>query len=147
MIYVFEIGFFLFAFFSAKEEVAFTWPFRELTPEHFPSAIKDRESKLAHNAGAWGVSVLLAMILVAGIMGEGILPGVIAALLCACIYSLVFDCRYSSGIGKGLFYLGNTARTDQDVLSFLGKYGGKLKALILTVVIIALNLVYALLLR
>jgi hypothetical protein len=144
----FEISFFLFAIFSAAEEVAFTFPFREISDEHFSYADKKRESKKAHRSGAFGVLILLVMsgfadaAALIGTDWNKALAGLLTFSANGFIYWLVFDCAYSLGIDRGLFYLGNTPATDGFVVRILGKNAGAKKAVLCIVVIIAINLIY-----
>lgn len=141
--------FFLFAFVSAYEEEAFTFPFREI---YFDPQTKFRKLKKAHRAGASGVFFMMAMAgIMAGMQFDGpanlkIIVGIMTCVVCGLWYWLTFDPVYAKNIGQDLFYLGGTAGTDGRLKKMLGKNPGLKKALFCVVVIIAINLVYGLLL-
>lgn len=152
LLFIVQLGFIWFAYFSGPEEVHFTYPFRELNESQFPIATKTLHSKKAHSAGARGVLSLLLMI---GAIFAIIQPGntwmkifgtTIAAGCCGLLYWLVFDIRYATGIGKPWDYLGDTTGTDNRVVRIFGKKAGRKKALLCIVLTIALNILYALLL-
>lgn len=155
LLLIFQIGIFFFAWFSAREEERFTYPFREfIWPDHYEKA-KIPINKQAHRAGATGVLFVLIM---AGVGMFAVHPGaakfnfdpvlnkIIAgtstALACGIVYSGVFDIKYSREIGQGSFYLGNTAGTDSFWINLFGEKGGLLKALFCVIATILINILF-----
>lgn len=127
---------FAIAGYQAQEEVAFTWPFRNLGDDNFPPDVKARMSKIAHRQGAASVIVMaLSLSLLYGSLiawlfqnwlffFAGIAISFTAGLT---MYWLVFDIRYARGIGQPWDYLGDTAATDNWLRS-LGPRAGRNKA-------------------
>lgn len=142
---LFQICISLFAFASAFEEAAFTWPFRELI---FNFDVKMKQLKIAHRAGAIGVAILFAsMGIVLGHHYQAdlemrFLVAIIATFSYAINYWLVFDIAYAKLIGKDWFYIGETADEDNWLRRILGRYAGEWKAVICVALIIGLNLLF-----
>jgi hypothetical protein len=135
-----QLAMLLFAAFSAIEEAAFTFPFREVT---FDEKTKFKKLGEAHSAGALGVIAILAMIFFTQrIISQSFIQGLLAALSCGLIYWLVFDILYSFKIKKGLFYVGDTAWLDKTLKRIFGHKAGFFKALFCLVAIITINLIF-----
>lgn len=132
-----------FASKSAREEVAFTWPFRELGEACFPLEVKRRLSDTFHrNGGSYVLSHAIgyaSMVTVVCVFRS--LPDLTCAIIyaltfiiCLLTYWLVFDINYAKGIGQLWYYLGDTSDTDNWLRRF-GKDVGKKKAYFCVVVI------------
>ena len=143
-----------FATKSAKEEVAFTWPFRNLsTKEMFFDQVKPSLQKVYHREGAAYVAghaiaygLFLAVFNMARNGGlvvgwEEVVVMIIGTLVCLFTYWWRFDISYARGIGKDSYYLGDTADLDQWVKRWFGtKKPGRNKArfcMIMLLVLIA----------
>jgi hypothetical protein len=131
MIFLVIIGWALYAWFDAKEEAAWSWPFRNFDWQTFES-MKGSKGKQAHRYGAAGVFIMLVLTAYVFFLAEDKWEAIPAAfLLCGLTYWLVFDIAYALTIGQKWFYLGSTASTDRIVKN------GKVKAYACALIIAA----------
>jgi hypothetical protein len=151
MIFFIDLVWIFFAWKSAKEEVAWSNPFRNLPVEHFSWNNKQALSRIAHRAGAFSVGILAVGFAFLGGMLERALGSTlmqqmishaIILLNCLLIYWIVFDARFAKGINKSPFYLGDTAIMDIWLKQHLGENAGRKKIIIATVILVILHVIY-----
>lgn len=135
------------AWFNAGEEAAFTWPFRMFGEANgFAEKDKKQQLNIAHDSGAADVAAMLVLtgglyaMLHAGASGWMLLKhGAIGGVISGCWYMLLFNTRYALKIGKGLFYLGEYADSDNWLRKVFKKNAGVITYLILALGIAGLN--------
>jgi hypothetical protein len=138
MIIVVIIGWMLFAWFDAKEEAAWTYPFRSFDWMAFEPE-KMKQNRKAHNNGA--AAILVMLILTSGLfaLAGGVWYWFLVAFAVSGLsYWLVFDIAYALAIGQKWYYLGSTASTDKLVKN------GKVKAFICAGLIVGIVVGYLL---
>jgi hypothetical protein len=129
---IIQIGFLLAAICAVFEEWAFTWPFREIDFYSSPELDRSTKKKLSLMFHRWGNGEVVIYAAIASasafFLYEGLLNQILhftAWLVSAgLIYMVVFNCGYSYKLGKGFFYLGNTAEEDIFFTKTLGKNAG-----------------------
>ncbi len=135
-----QIAWIFFSILAGPEEAAWSFPFRELPEQNFSRKDRDKQSLFAHRYGWFSVVVI----------GIGLSYAVTIAILhhfsflfftaytfvLAFEYTLFFNSSYGVAIRKGIFYLGNTAKTD----ILIGQKRGKLMFALLVVLIVGLNI-------
>lgn len=141
MFFLTQIGWILFSIIAGPEEAAWSWPFRNLNEiDQFKKEDKDKQSLLAHRFGWFSVVVIgiIVSLLITKIELGGIDIGYssIFVILLAFEYSVAFDGSYGVAIGKNIFYIGNTAKTDNAIGN-----AGKAKFIICIAAIIILNII------
>lgn len=144
MIYLTQILFALYAYFNAKEEAAWSWPYRNIS---FSNYDKERELDAAHDSG--GARVVMAMIigstpylyLETGLFDKT-LWFIISMFISGISYWLVFDPVIAKNIGKNWDYIGDTADADNFLIKHLGKNAGQIKAILCAAIILTFNILY-----
>lgn len=138
-----------FAVFSVKEEVAFTWPFRNTTFNLDPDKDLEKKKELLKTAHRSGWSAVFEMCICFGMIASWvhigrsmIFSGFVCGLGTFMMYSLVFDIGYAKGIKKPWWYLGEFAESDVWWIKHFGAQGGKIKAYIFAAGILLLNALY-----
>lgn len=139
-----DIVWFMFAFKSAQEEVAWSSPFREISEEYFPNNLKSELSRIAHRTGATYVITLAIGFGLFDAIWFGVFSGAIVTLISLFIYWLLFDITYAVNIDKPWWYLGDTASMDK-WLKRLGPNSGKTKAFLCLGAIVVLHIIYLIL--
>lgn len=134
--------------YSIREEIHFTYPFREFSwPGDLEAHEKPHHSRLAHRAGAGFILVITFAIAFAvggyyNIVWMWILFTLFYWILLLCIYWLFFDIGYALGINKEWDYVGDTSTMDGWVLKTFGDKPGRNKAIACVLLIIIFNLLY-----
>jgi len=143
VIYLVQILFIVYACFSATEEAAWSWGYRNIM---MPSDQRDRQQDKAHDFGASAVGVVIVMASMPFLwflfpnVGDMILYFVSSALLSVLWYWLLFDIVYAKSIGKNWDYIGETASTDNRLVEWFGKNAGEIKAVACVVLILIINI-------
>lgn len=141
ILYLVQFGWLLFSILAGPEEAAWSYPFRNLNFDQFDKDTRAKESKAAHRFGWWSVAIIGVLLSATTTLAElskfNILYAAILAVIFMCEYSIAFDGSFGQSIGKGIFFIGSTAETDNR----LGSTKGKLKFFICLGIIIALNVV------
>lgn len=136
--------------FSVCEEIAFTWPFRNILFKSDPISDVEEKRKLlktAHSNGWKGVAAVgIGMGATAAAYQPTVLmafiTGLVITLNCMLIYSWRFDTGFARQIGKVWWYLGEFASTDIWWLKRFGSQGGKVKVYICAGIVVLLNGLY-----
>jgi hypothetical protein len=121
-----QIAVILIAVFDAKADAAWSWPFRNVSDTYFQN--KKTQSDKAHKFGAAAIFFMAVLVGIENWM---------AGILFLFWYWLVADAVYATSIGQKWYYLGQTSKLDKLVKN------GKRKALICAIIIITLNIIYA----
>jgi hypothetical protein len=141
LIFITQILFCLYAYYNAREEAAWSWPYRNLT---FSEYEKETNLDEAHDSG--GARVVMALLIAAvpfvfleqGLINQIIWP-LISIIIHGLCYWLVFDPVIAKHIGKNWDYIGSTADTDNFLIKHLGKNAGEIKAIVCAGIIILFN--------
>lgn len=141
MIYLTQILFCLYAYFNAREEAAWSWPYRNIS---FSNYDKERELDTAHDSG--GARVVMAMFIgsvpylfIEDGIGGKLLWFILSMFISGICYWLVFDPVIAKNIGKNWDYIGDTSDTDNFLVKHLGKNAGEIKAIICAAIILIFN--------
>jgi hypothetical protein len=143
MFYVIQLLWVGAAYYNAKEEFAWSFPFREI---YFRES--EKQSEKAHRYGA---AFITFMILCCSIgvaetystsLNGKLKAGAIAFYTIGGIYWLLFDIFFAKLLKKDWWYLGTSANTDNFIQKYYGKDAGKIKAGFLILSIIALNIFF-----
>lgn len=144
MLILIQILFFIGGLAAVFEEAAFTWPFRSLDETVFPLPKKEELSAIFHRFG-WVQIVLFAAaasasaFFIYGSYWARISHFFLWSLAAGLSYMLSFNPGYSLKIGKGPFYLGNSATEDKFFNKKLGKYAGAIVFFGTIIILIAIN--------
>jgi len=133
----------LYAYFNAKEEAAWSWPYRNIT---FSEYDKERELEQAHDSGASRVVIAMLLASVPYLFTEHALVDkllwfIASLFMTAICYWLVFDPVYSKSIGKNWDYIGDISDTDNFLIKHFGKNAGEIKAVACAAIIVVFNVI------
>lgn len=145
MFIIIQIGFFLAAICAVFEEWAFTWPFREINFYSSPELDRSTKKKLSLMFHRWGNGEVVIYAAIASAsafflyQSNQILHFTCWLVSAGLIYLVTFNCGYSYKLGKGFFYLGDSAEEDIFFKKTLGSNAGIYVVIASIIILAAIN--------
>jgi len=145
MFILIQILFAVYAFFSAIEEAAWSWGYRNYLMDSFK---KKEQLDVAHKSGAVAVGVIMAAISIYyshkinDSLSIQLFVFIVSFAITGFWYWLVFDIKYALQIGQVWDYIGETADIDNWLIKKFGSKAGKVKAAACVSVIALLNIIF-----